>query len=268
MKRHLLYLTALACLCLSGSTARADLLIASTSLSQQGGFSHADDIRFVLEFTTDIGWGDAVAPLFNQSITPADVGKTFTADSSTPFFANNMALAHNGNNNRVGFSILNTRGAGGGSLFYEAEFFYGAPHSPFYAFMPDLMWQPVTRATFHLDKFTIVPQPGGASQGDGIQYDFEGTVSFFDDLRDTPEPTSYCLALLGGLGVFAWRKRSKKLAPCQNDVSLQSRLSGDWRLSIAPDSRIKGLNDLRKVKGSDFEVIVPTGPDEGPRGKK
>lgn len=43
---------------------------------------------------------------------------------------------------------------------------------------------------------------------------------------------------------------------------------GDWRLSIAPDSRIKGLNDLRKVKGHDFEVIVPTGPDEGPRAKK
>jgi hypothetical protein len=43
---------------------------------------------------------------------------------------------------------------------------------------------------------------------------------------------------------------------------------GDWRLSVAPDSRIKGLNDLRKVKGKDFEVIVPTGPNEGPRAKK
>ncbi len=42
---------------------------------------------------------------------------------------------------------------------------------------------------------------------------------------------------------------------------------GDWRLSVAPDSRIKGLDDLRKVKGKDFEVIVPTGPDEGPRAK-
>ena len=43
---------------------------------------------------------------------------------------------------------------------------------------------------------------------------------------------------------------------------------GDWRLSVAPDSRIKGLDELRKVKGKDFEVIVPTGPDEGPRAKK
>ncbi len=40
---------------------------------------------------------------------------------------------------------------------------------------------------------------------------------------------------------------------------------GDWRLSIAPDSRIKGLDELRKLKGADFEVIVPTGPNEGPR---
>ena len=43
---------------------------------------------------------------------------------------------------------------------------------------------------------------------------------------------------------------------------------GDWRISVAPDRRIKGLQDLRKVKGSDFEVILPTGPNEGPRAKK
>lgn len=42
---------------------------------------------------------------------------------------------------------------------------------------------------------------------------------------------------------------------------------GDWRISVAPDSRIKGLDELRRVKGSDFEVIVPTGPNEGPRAK-
>jgi hypothetical protein len=39
----------------------------------------------------------------------------------------------------------------------------------------------------------------------------------------------------------------------------------DWRLSVAPDSRIKGLDELRKVRGSDFEVIVPTGRNERPR---
>src|SRR4051794_2743509 len=42
---------------------------------------------------------------------------------------------------------------------------------------------------------------------------------------------------------------------------------GDWRLSVAPDARIKGLDELRKVKGSDFEVVQTTGPNEGPRKK-
>jgi len=31
---------------------------------------------------------------------------------------------------------------------------------------------------------------------------------------------------------------------------------GDWRLSVAPDSRIKGLDELRRLKGSDFEVVA------------
>jgi len=34
---------------------------------------------------------------------------------------------------------------------------------------------------------------------------------------------------------------------------------GDWRISVAPDRRIKGLDELRRVKGKDFEVIQPTG---------
>ena len=42
----------------------------------------------------------------------------------------------------------------------------------------------------------------------------------------------------------------------------------NWLLSIAPDRRITGLESLSRVKGSDFEVVVPTGPDEGPRTRK
>jgi hypothetical protein len=42
---------------------------------------------------------------------------------------------------------------------------------------------------------------------------------------------------------------------------------GDWRLSVAPDPRIKGLDELRRVKGADFEVVETTGPDEGPRSR-
>lgn len=40
---------------------------------------------------------------------------------------------------------------------------------------------------------------------------------------------------------------------------------GDWRISVAPDARIKDLDELRRLRGSDFEVIEPTGPKAGPR---
>ena len=40
---------------------------------------------------------------------------------------------------------------------------------------------------------------------------------------------------------------------------------GDWRISVAPDDRIKGLDDLRRVRGKDFEVVQP---DERPRGNR
>jgi hypothetical protein len=40
---------------------------------------------------------------------------------------------------------------------------------------------------------------------------------------------------------------------------------GDWRISVAPDRRIQGLEALKRLAGSDFEVIVPTSEHEGPR---
>jgi hypothetical protein len=35
---------------------------------------------------------------------------------------------------------------------------------------------------------------------------------------------------------------------------------GSWRISVAPDERIKGLDEFRRLKGSDFEVVETTGP--------
>jgi hypothetical protein len=40
---------------------------------------------------------------------------------------------------------------------------------------------------------------------------------------------------------------------------------GDWRISVAPDSRIKGFDELRRVKGKDFEVVQPSRPNQRPR---
>ncbi|MBV8880429.1 MAG: hypothetical protein JO332_10725 [Planctomycetaceae bacterium] len=41
----------------------------------------------------------------------------------------------------------------------------------------------------------------------------------------------------------------------------------DWAISTAHDARIQGLETLddKALHGRDFEVIVPTGPEEGPR---
>ena len=41
----------------------------------------------------------------------------------------------------------------------------------------------------------------------------------------------------------------------------------NWCLSVAPDKRIKGLEELTRVKGRDFEVVVAPGPNAGPRPK-
>lgn len=31
---------------------------------------------------------------------------------------------------------------------------------------------------------------------------------------------------------------------------------GNWRISVAPDRRIRGLNSLQRIKGRDFEVVI------------
>jgi hypothetical protein len=42
---------------------------------------------------------------------------------------------------------------------------------------------------------------------------------------------------------------------------------GDWRISVAPDRRIQGLDDLRRVKGKDFEVVLPENGGRRPRSR-
>jgi hypothetical protein len=39
----------------------------------------------------------------------------------------------------------------------------------------------------------------------------------------------------------------------------------DWYVSVPPDPRLKGLDALRKLKGSDFEVVVSMAENEGGR---
>lgn len=41
----------------------------------------------------------------------------------------------------------------------------------------------------------------------------------------------------------------------------------DWLISVAPDKRITGLEDLKRLHGRDFEIVKTTGPNEGPRAR-
>ena len=55
---------------------------------------------------------------------------------------------------------------------------------------------------------------------------------------------------------------------CRTFSSVQGRAVIIISARGQKEERIKGLQELRKVKGSDFEVIQPTGPNEGPRARK
>ena len=156
-------------------------------------------------------------PLFNLNLTPADVGKTFTANLGTPFFAKNIGLATDGANNRVALFAGN-----GGNLAYEAEFFYGAPHSPFYTGTADLKGYSIDHVTLHVDQLTSV-SPGSEPnhEGNWSDWTFTGTVAFYGSgsslqitpepgspPQATPEPGSLALAMLGVIGIVAYRRRN------------------------------------------------------------
>ena len=72
------------------------------------------------------------------------------------------------------------------------------------------------------------------------------------------------------------RERERRLRlPCQAAFGSKTRAlrlkkygmfvadnGQDWLMSISPDARLKGLETLKRVKGSDFEV-VETGARSG-----
>lgn len=207
MKRNLIFVTAFAFLCSSDSIAKADPIYVTPVGVPLSGVGH-DKIRFRMEVTKESSLGDFAMPLFDQVITASDAGKTFTVSSSSPFFSHNIGLLTDGFNDHVAISGDGmNRGFGG--FYPEIEFFswggeparWGGRGSP-----ADM--RGVDRVTLHVDAlhlFVGSPDAPGADDGDNMEL----TMSFFDDVRDTPEPTSVCLALLGGLGVFVWRNRKR-----------------------------------------------------------
>ncbi len=72
--------------------------------------------------------------------------------------------------------------------------------------------------------------------------------------------------LKADVDISAFPKHAKAIALALKKYGMiMADNGGDWRISVAPDERIQGLDALRKLKGSDFEVVQTTGEHEGPR---
>ena len=53
--------------------------------------------------------------------------------------------------------------------------------------------------------------------------------------------------------------QAKRLVEAAGGVEYVADNGGDWRMSVAPDKRLKGLRDLTRLRGSDFEVVDTEG---------
>jgi len=69
--------------------------------------------------------------------------------------------------------------------------------------------------------------------------------------------------LKASVDVSAFPRHAQAVAAAMKKYGLLVADNGsDWDISVPPDTRLKGLEALRKLKGSDFEVIVTTGENE------
>jgi hypothetical protein len=71
------------------------------------------------------------------------------------------------------------------------------------------------------------------------------------------------LRLKAGVDISGFPKHAQAIAAAMKKHGLFVADNGhDWDVSVPPDARLKGLETLRKLKGSDFEVIVTTGEND------
>jgi hypothetical protein len=72
--------------------------------------------------------------------------------------------------------------------------------------------------------------------------------------------------LKAGVDISGYPKHAQAIAAAlKKHGMLVADNGGDWDLSVPPDARLKGLEALRKLKGSDFEGVVSTGENEAGR---
>jgi len=69
--------------------------------------------------------------------------------------------------------------------------------------------------------------------------------------------------LKAGVEISGFPKHAQAIAAALKKHGMfVSDNGGDWDLSVPPDARLKGLDALRKLRGSDFEVVVTTGESD------
>ena len=68
------------------------------------------------------------------------------------------------------------------------------------------------------------------------------------------------LRLKASVDVGGFQKHPKAIAEALKRYGMFVADNGmDWLISTPPDERIQGLDDLRKLRGSDFEFVETTG---------
>ena len=88
---------------------------------------------------------------------------------------------------------------------------------------------------------------------------------FASRLKDADLPAmGQRLRLKAGVDVAGMPKHARAVAYALKKYGMfAADNGGDWRISVAPDKRIQGLDALRKLRGADFEVVQTTGPRAG-----
>ena len=164
---------ALALLLAPLGSARADFLYSRAVGGGPGGVPDIlTSVRVRLVITPD-PYDDFLSPFLALALTPADVGKTFTADAASPHFAASAAWLTDGLDGRVFFAV----GAGADG-WYEKGFFYNAPHGPSVAGPFDLKGATLSQVKLLVTDLQLT-SPGKDLGRDGVwtDYLFKGVVT-------------------------------------------------------------------------------------------
>ena len=69
--------------------------------------------------------------------------------------------------------------------------------------------------------------------------------------------------LKAGVDLSGFPKHARAIAQALKKHGMLVADNGsNWRISVPPDPRLTGLEALRRLKGSDFEVIVTTAEND------